>query len=328
MVQLEHRVPSVKARPTPMTDSFRAMATSVIVSAYPTGDGQDFQQSFLQIKAVFTETEVACTRFNPNSDLSQLNQSPESWHEVSPVCFMAIQDAYEAYKFTDSIFDPRILADLLSLGYRNSWTAGLPDTKSDRTLRMRNPLPEWKPEFKGENLVRVGELPIDLGGIGKGLALRWSAAAIRPAQSHFLIEAGGDCICSGNGPTTNGWNIGVQNPFQPEGDPMMVLRLSDLAVCTSSTAVRSWWQNGQLKHHLIDPRTGEPGGKGLSAVTVIAKDPAEAEIWAKVLFLVGRDHIRLVSETNNIPAVWITDYGEALTNSLISPFVIWKGTVV
>ena len=309
-----------------VTDSFRAMATSVIVSACPTEDDQDFQQSLRQVHAVFSETERACTRFDPTSDLSQLNQSPQSWHKVSPLCFTAIQNAYEAYQLTDFLFDPRILTDLLALGYRNSCTTEKPDTRSDQTLGTRNPLPQWEPEFRTDNQVRVGEFPIDLGGIGKGLALKWSAGAIQSGQSHFLIEAGGDCVCSGSGPTMNGWNIGVQNPFQPEGDPMMVLRLTDLAVCTSSVAVRSWWHNGEFRHHLIDPRTGEPGAGGLAAVTVVARDPAEAEIWSKSLFLVGRDHIRDFSETNNIPAAWVSDYGQAFTNSLISPYVIWNGT--
>ena len=104
----------------------------------------------------------------------------------------------------------------------------------------------------------------------------------------------------------------------------MVLRLSDIAVCTSSTAVRSWWQNGVLRHHIIDPRTGEPGGNGLAAVTVIDNDPALAEVWSKSLFLVGRDSIREFSEIRGVAAVWITDRGEIFRNSLAEPYIIWN----
>ena len=45
-------------------------------------------------------------------------------------------------------------------------------------------------------------------------------------------------------------------------------------------------------HHLIHPRTGEPGGDGLLAVTVAAPDPAWSEIWSKTLFLAGRAAMR------------------------------------
>jgi len=260
----------------PTIKSFRAMASTVIVSACPLPGDQDFEQTFQKIRTIFLETERSCSRFDPASDLSRLNQSPQSWHEVSPLCFAAVHAAFDAYKTTKGIFDPRILTDLLSLGYRNSWTSGVPDSRSEQTNQERIPFDEWQPRFIMDSKVLVGEFPIDLGGIGKGLALRWSAAAILSEQPNFLIEAGGDCICSGTRPMTKGWNIGIQNPFQPDGDPLMVLMLTDLAACTSSTAVRSWWQNGALKHHLIDPATGEPGGTGLAAVTVVARDPAAA----------------------------------------------------
>jgi len=39
--------------------------------------------------------------------------------------------------------------------------------------------------------------------------------------------------------------------------------------------VRAWLApDGRRVHHLLDPRTGEPGGDGLVAVTVAAPDPA------------------------------------------------------
>ena len=309
-----------------ISGSFRAMATSVVVSVChtPTAAADYHQKALDRVRAVFSETEASCSRFRQSTDLSKLNQSPSDWHSVAPLCFSAISEAYDAYKVTKGLFDPRILRDLTSLGYVNSWTAGLPDSRSNPSSRTRQALNDWKPGFESNGKVRVGEFPIDLGGIGKGLALRWSAKEIEPETPNFLIEAGGDCICSGSGPTGAGWSIGVQNPFQPDGDPLMVLRLSDIAVCTSSTAVRSWWQNGVLRHHIIDPRTGEPGGNGLAAVTVIDNDPALAEVWSKSLFLVGRDSIREFSEIRGVAAVWITDRGEIFRNSLAEPYIIWN----
>ena len=39
---------------------------------------------------------------------------------------------------------------------------------------------------------------IDLGGIGKGLALRWAAAKLeRKGFDTFLLEAGGDLVSRG-----------------------------------------------------------------------------------------------------------------------------------
>ncbi len=326
MALLGRLVHSDNAGVPQISGSFSAMATSVILSVCPAPPlaAGHLQKALERVREVFSETEASCSRFLQSTDLSNPNPPPSDWHSVAQLCFSAISEAYDAYKLTEGLFDPRILRDLTSLGYVNSWTAGLPDSRSIPSGRTRQALNDWQPGFESDGKVRIGEFPIDLGGIGKGLALRWSAKAIESETPNFLIEAGGDCICSGSGPTGTGWNIGVQNPFQPEGDPLMVLRLSDIAVCTSSTAVRSWWQHGVLRHHIIDPRTGEPGGNGLTAVTVIAKDPALAEIWSKSLFLVGEESIKEFSEFRGVAAAWITDRGEILRNSLADPYIIWN----
>ncbi len=68
------------------------------------------------------------------------------------------------------------------------------------------------------------------------------------------------------------WIVGIEDPlavFQIEGHG---------AVATSSIQRLRWVHDGQIVHHLIDPRTGEPGGEGLLAVTAAGPDPAWAEV--------------------------------------------------
>lgn len=307
--------------------SFSSMATKVLVTLNPgTDSGSDTHQDLERIKTVFSMTEESCSRFLQSSDLSKVNSAPESWHEVSSFAYNAITEAHKAYLDTEGLFDPRVLSDLVRLGYEASWTKEIPNSHSTNATIQRASLNTWSPRFKDPNHVQVGNLPIDLGGIGKGLALRWSATSISNSQRNFLIDAGGDCICSGNAPGMSGWNIGVQNPVDTEGRPVVVLNLSDTSVCTSSVAVRKWWRNGAYKHHLISPETGEPGGKGLASVTVALKDPAQAEIWSKSLFLMGRDSIREFSESRQIPAVWICDNSEVVINTKMEPYITWTNS--
>ena len=49
--------------------------------------------------------------------------------------------------------------------------------------------------------MRVGAKPIDLGGIGKGLAVRWASQELAGAGEAALVEAGGDVMALGGGPT-------------------------------------------------------------------------------------------------------------------------------
>ena len=163
--------------------------------------------------------------------------------------------------------------------------------------------------------MHVPPVPVDMGGIGKGLALRWACArALRslPAGAGVQLEAGGDVVAGGT-PPEDGWRIGIEDPAAADADtaaPLVVVELRSGAVATSSVRVRHWVApDGRAVHHLVDPRTGEPARTGLIAVTVAAADPAWAEVWSKALFLAGRTGIAAEARSRDLAAWWITDEG-------------------
>ena len=47
------------------------------------------------------------------------------------------------------------------------------------------------------------------------------------------------------------------------------------------------WPAGEMRHHLIDPRTGQPADNELLSVTVQADTALEAEVAAKTAFILG-----------------------------------------
>jgi len=157
--------------------------------------------------------------------------------------------------------------------------------------------------------------PLDLGGIGKGLALRWALEILAAALPELdtgtagaLLEAGGDLVARGIAPQPGPWLIGIESPIA--NDEVAVLELVDGAVCTSSISVHAWTTaDGRVVHHLLDPRTGEPGGAGLVSVTVAGPDPAWAEVWSKTLFLEGLRGIGPRARGLGLAAWWIRDDG-------------------
>jgi FAD:protein FMN transferase len=58
-------------------------------------------------------------------------------------------------------------------------------------------------------------------------------------------------------------------------------------VATSSITRRAWKQDGQPRHHLIDPRSGKPAAAEWVSVTVTAGHTAPAEALAKALLVGG-----------------------------------------
>jgi thiamine biosynthesis lipoprotein len=278
---------------------------------------------------VFRQVEESCTRFDPTSALMLANAAGDDWCEVPEFCYRALSEAAVAHRMTAGRFDPRVLCDLQTLGYDRSLPFGsgpvdLGPARGDSTrmmLRFRAP---WSPSFDpARGAVRIGPLPVDLGGIGKGLAVRWAAEQIRGQAEAFLVEAGGDLVTGGPGPDGDGWRAGVEDP-RGGAAPLAVLDVSDRGCATSSIRLRSWRVGGRTVHHILDPLTGEPGGEGLLSVTVVGPDPAAAEVWSKTLFLYGAEGIGHAAELREIAALWIDVDGRVVASPAMRPYLLWQ----
>ena len=317
-----------------VTATFRAMASDINVRIV--GPRAKAPESVALAEDVFRRVERACTRFDPSSALMLANAGPDQWHSVPVELYEALAEAAAAHVVTDGLFDPRVLRVLESYGYDRSLPfeegpvevgSATPKGRHSRTSTVRISAAlrgVWNPSFDEPSLpVWLGSEPIDLGGIGKGLAVRWAMEELAGAGVSVLLEAGGDCSVVGAGPDGDGWKVGVQDPREGD-DPVAVLALTDRACATSSIRVRRWRSNGRDVHHLIDPRTGAPGGTGLAAVTVVDQDPALAEVWSKSLFLAGADGIEALADHRGLAALWVTEEGSLGLSAAMHPFVIWR----
>jgi thiamine biosynthesis lipoprotein len=253
-------------------------------------------------------SEQAMSRFRDTSELTALNRAAGTGLVERPSARLrrALVASDRAHRVTGGRFDPRVLMDLDRLGYR-----GAPLT-TDESIGGAGATTT----LSGSRMVgRVGrhevtlDRPVDLGGIGKGLALRWSAAELeRDGLRDFLIEAGGDLVARGLDASGGPWLIGIEDPTEAR-DHLAVIAVVDAAVATSSLRVHRWTVDGRDVHHLLDPRTGEPAEAGLLSVTVAGPDPAWAEVWSKVLFIGGRAGIATEARSRGLAAWWVADDG-------------------
>lgn len=307
--------------------SFAAMASTVTIRIAP--DATSPPDAIDRARAVFREVERQCTRFDPHSPLMQANAAGDAWHVVPRYCFAALAAAANAHQATNAIFDPRVLRALLEMGYDRSLPFGAGDVEirsRSVPVAQRRASDRWRPRFDpARSAVQIGPVPVDLGGIAKGLAIRWAAEEIALACDSYLIEAGGDCYLAGDGPEGSGWQVAVEDP-RGGTQPIAVLNVHSAACATSSIRIRQWTVAGRRVHHLIDPRTGTPGGRGLLAVTVVGADPAMDEVWSKVLFLSGRGDIAAHASAHGLAALWIADDGAIGMSELIAPAVIWQAS--
>ena len=236
------------------------------------------------VRTLFTEWEKTLSRFLPESELSQLNQRAGTPVAVSDLLYSVLATALTAAQATQGVYDPALLDQLVQVGYDRTFDE-LPAVGFDPII-PGEPGGRWR-GIKVDPIRRQVTLPagikLDFGGIAKGMAV--DAALERLQQSGIssaLVNGGGDLAVLGLPPAEEQWQISV-----PGRGQFWKIPLHHGAVATSGIARRHWMQGQTLRHHLIDPRTGLPAQSDLWSVTVVTDRCEQAEVAAKVAFILG-----------------------------------------
>lgn len=243
--------------------------------------------------------EASWTRFDPASELCQLNASAGSGPVVVSIPLLdAIDASLRLWRATDGCFDPTTLAALEALGYDSSF-----DMVRARPVTRTAVVPSGEPApvSSGPGLLsalgivvdherQTVQLPagvrLDLGGVGKGLAAdRIAVGMVERGASGSCVSVGGDVAVCGVTPD-GGWRIGVSDPFEPDRDRWEI-PLTRGAVVQSNCLVRSWGPADARRHHIVDPRTGTSADSGVVGAVVVADEAWWAEGVAKAAIVAG-----------------------------------------
>jgi FAD:protein FMN transferase len=261
--------------------TFRAMDTDVSVSA-PSLDAAAEQRLARAIAAVFGDAEQTFSRFLDDSELARLNRARGSV-AVSRDLAEALIAARRHVDATAGLFDPAIGAALEAAGYDRTF-AELPADRAAAALPPAARFADLSIDEAARVVVRPEALRIDLGGLVKGRTVD-RAATLLPDLA--VVSAGGDAVLRGAGPDGTGWEVEIEDPRDPDRVAMVVL-VRDRAVATTAPNRRRWRAGGRVAHHLIDPRTMRPAVSDLAQATVVAATAEDADVLAKVAFLLGR----------------------------------------
>lgn len=281
------------------------------------------------------DVDMALSRFKPESELSRLNASDGAWFSASDLLYDAVDVAVRAARASHGLFDPALLPQLEALGYdrdfaeiREERDASSPGDKmssppdplpargegeSSRNAASQAPLPPAGRRGGGDEDIHLDPTGrrirlargarIDLGGIAKGWAADLALERVCRDVDHALINAGGDLRAKGGPQPGESWSAGIFDPrAEAAGIPdryAAVVTMSRGGLATSGAVWRWWLRDGARRHHLLDPRTGEPirlwiderddadGERLIATATALAPTAARAEVAAKVALLRG-----------------------------------------
>jgi thiamine biosynthesis lipoprotein len=236
-----------------------------------------------KIPRKFDALEDRLSRFRPQSELMQLNAQAGQWVTVSDVLLENVHQAKHMARLTDGLFNPQVLPALVANGYDRSF-----EQIGSSSVTPSQPAADWRAIELNltTNQVRLPSgSALDLGGIAKG----WSAQHIAielAAYGPSLVNIGGDIAAYGAPEGLPGWQINITDP---DSDlDLAAVWLRDTVIVTSGIDYRRWTTaDGQTRHHIINPLTGEPVVTDVLTATIIHPHAPTAEAYAKAVLLKG-----------------------------------------
>ncbi|GAA1957230.1 FAD:protein FMN transferase [Nocardioides panacihumi] len=238
-------------------------------------------------RGLLDDVDRAASRFREDSEVVALERGAGPT-AVSPLLAELVRASLDAAQETDGDVDPCLAGAMREIGYDRDFAllAGGSDLtrlpvvsrRPLSTRRLRTPQGHdvtvarelgWRDVRLHDGSLSVpAGLGLDLGATAKAFASDRIALAIASGLgTGVLVSLGGDIATAGPGPE-GGWRIRVSDgPTQPETS---IALPAGHAVATSSTLRRTWVQDGRLRHHIIDPRTGLPAQPVWRTVTVAA----------------------------------------------------------
>ncbi len=290
---------------------FRAMGTDISVDIVSEKEkGFEAEEAFQEIKKIFEKNEKIFSRFNPDSELSEINRNIGKEVAISPEMFELLELCLKFYDISDGYFDPRIIGNLEKAGYDKDFRSHDFNERAEREIILEKIGGDLKKDLTLKNGKRTVLIKkrIDTTGIAKGYTVDQAADHLKKMGfRNFIVEAGGDMRAAGKNQDSEVWKVGVEGIE----DERLMLNLENESVATSGIS-RKRWQIGEKKfHHLIDPKDPEKFSFDIKTVTVIGKETVEADGWAKILLLMGREKGLEFANQNGLRALFLDYKGNA-----------------
>lgn len=281
------------------------MDTVVTVTAY----GRAAPDAVERVMSEFARFDALWNRFDPSSEVSRINanagREPVKVHEDTR---FIIKKSLVHSELSGGAFDITIgpLVDLWG------FTRGERRVPASDEIRRAQELVDYRDvvvdDAAGTVFLRRPGMSLDLGAVAKGYATDRAAAILKShGITQALINAGGNVYAIGSKPDRTNWTIGVQHPRRP-GQLIASMRLIDMSAVTSGDYERFFEVGGVRYHHIIDPSTGSPARGGLTAITVVSRDSAEADMLSTSVFILGKSKgIELIRRIGGTEAVFVEE---------------------
>jgi len=262
------------------------------------------------------QLEERWSRFISTSDVSRLNAAGGAPVIVHPDTVRLVRHMVGGWTFTNGLFDPSMLGELVEAGYSQSMTSN--------SITVLPTGIEWSKDLSNvvidaDSITLPYGMLLDPGGIGKGLAADIVASELVDlGASGALVSVGGDIRCIGRGDIDGRWIIDIESPFDRHS--MCSVAIAEGAVATSSLGAKLFRNpddSSDIRSHIMDSRsrrTVDPTSHDIVQASVIAAECVWAEVFTKAyLVLDSATRIELAAE-HGLDAMIVCRDGSQITS--------------
>ena len=247
------------------------------------------------------------SRTNESSEIYKINNAGGQAVEVSADTITIIEKGIYYSKMSNGAFDITI-GSVSSLWDFKSGEHKIPSKKN---IFAASSHVNYQNIIIRDNTVQLSDskMQIDVGAIAKGyIADRLKEYLVENGVKHAIIDLGGNVLLIGSKADGSDYNIGIQKPFDKTGEPITSVKISDHSLVTTGIYQRYFEKDGEIYHHILDPKTGYPCENNLNSVTIITDSSLTADALSTTCFLLGFEKgMNLVNKLDNVDAIFITD---------------------
>lgn len=273
-------------------------------------NGKDVKTEYLEALA---NVDTALSTFNKQSTITRVNLSSDSvlLSEKDSLFLTVYNRACEISTITNGAFDITVAPLVNAYGFGYDPDRSTPDSVIAELRKYVG----WKKVtlcqsgyIKKEN----PQIKLDASAIAKGFGSDEVARVLRNnGITDFMVEVGGEVVCSGVNDKGNVWSIGINKPIedstmQHTSEIQRVVQLDGKSLATSGNYLQYYYKDGVKYAHTIDPRTAKPVNHTLLSSSIIADDCMTADALATSCMVLGVDSaMSLIESLPNVEGYFI-----------------------
>jgi len=281
--------PTAISEGQPIEVHHRAMATEFVLLLYGDNPGRlqwAAEEAFEEVDWLEQQLSV----YRETSEVSGINaRAASETVTVEPGLFRLLQISKQIWEDTSGAFDITVMPLVRMWGFFHG-RGSLPDEKAIAEILPKIGMQHviLDPEQRSVRF-NLPAIEIDLGGIGKGYTVDLIVEVLKRngVKSGFVNAGGSTFYALGTPPGGEGWQVGIRDPFDQDKH-VKVLTLRDCSLSTSGNYERFFEHEGKVYCHILDPRTGRPVEKTLSA-TALASTATETDALSTAFFVLGAE---------------------------------------